>query len=395
MDLLRRIKIIIAYIPLKIWYWWLEQKLSIYHVMQNNKPKIERWLRWQKILLGGTPHFPKIVVFYGHDRIPRPGEFASGGIVKFQRMQDDFPNAPRRFNILYMVSSRRPQDSEKLVELARRKGSKFVWNQNGVAYPAWHGEGWEKTNEPLAKMLHKADYAFYQSKFCKLSSDRFLGKREKNWEILYNCVDTRIFRPNSSLGDRDGFIVLLGGSQYQYYRLETALKTLAILSRYRHDVRLWVTGRLCWLANETETHRIAKNLVEQLGIGDRVVFWGSYSQNDAPALFQKAQILLHTKYNDPCPGLVVEAMACGLPIVYSHSGGVPELVGDEAGIGVPTKLSWEQDFPPSPEALTDAILQISDRRQHYAEAARTRAVEKFDLRPWLQRHREIFEQLLS
>lgn len=388
MTLLHKIKITIGYIPYKIWYWFLEQKQQI----QQHPPQLKRWLN---ILLGGIPRFPKIAVFYGRDRIPRPGEVASGGIVKFQRMQEDFPNAPRCFNILYMVSSARPQDSEQLLWLARRKGAKFLWNQNGVAYPAWHGEGWEKTNVPLAKMLHGADYVFYQSQFCKLSGDRFLGERKNNWEVLYNCVDTHQFTPPNSQRDRSSLIILLGGSQYQYYRLETALQTLAILARDRQDVRLWVTGRLSWLSDERETHKIAKNLVEKLGIGDRVIFLGQYSQNEASELFQSAHILLHTKYNDPCPGLVVEAMACGLPIVYSDSGGVPELVGEEAGIGIPTALNWDKDLPPDPQALADAILQVSDRYQQYSQAARARAVEKFDLRPWLQRHREVFETLLS
>ncbi|WP_204106178.1 MULTISPECIES: glycosyltransferase family 4 protein [Spirulina sp. CCY15215] len=388
MSLFQKIKIIIAYIPLKIRYWYLAKKWYL----QQNQSKLERWL---KILVGGIPRLPQINVSYGHEYIPRLGEVASGGIVKFQRMQEDFPNAPRCFNILYMVSSARPQDSEQLLWLARRKGAKFLWNQNGVAYPAWHGEDWEKTNEPLAKMLHEADHVFYQSQFCKLSSDRFLGERKNNWEILYNCVDTTQFTPATSNLDRNHLILLLGGSQYQYYRLETALKTLAILACDRDDVDLWITGRLSWLPDETETHQIAKNLVEKLGISDRVNFLGKYSQNEAPKLFQNAHILLHTKYNDPCPGLVVEAMACGLPIVYSQSGGVPELVGEEAGIGIPTELSWEKDLPPDPKALADAILQVSDGYKQYSEAARNRAVEKFDLRPWLQRHREIFEELLS
>jgi glycosyltransferase involved in cell wall biosynthesis len=388
MNPLRRIKIIIAYIPLKIWYWWLEQKQYI----QQNQPKIARW---SKIFWGASPRFPKISVFYGHDYIPRPGEVAWGGIVKFQRMQEDFPNSPRCFNLLYMVSSARPQDSEQLLWLARRKGVKFLWNQNGVAYPAWHGKDWEKTNEPFAKMLHGADYVFYQSKFCKLSSDRFLGERKNDWEILYNCVDTTQFTPATSNPNRDNLILLLGGSQYQYYRLETALQTLAILARDRDDIYLWVTGRLGWLPDETETHRIAKNLVEKLGISDRVTFLGTYAQQDAPKILQQADILLHTQYNDASPGLIIEAMASGLPIVYSHSGGVPELVGEDAGIGVSTALSWDNILPPDPKALANAVLQVRDRYQQYTEAARTRAVEKFDLRPWLQRHREIFEQLLS
>jgi len=351
--------------------------------------------RWTRILIGGTPDLSKIAVFYGHDHIPKVGEIAHGGIVKFQRMQADFPNNPRRFNILYMVSSRKPQDARQLLWLARCKGAKFVWNQNGVAYPGWHGPGWEQSNRPLAEMLHAADYAFYQSEFCKLSADRFLGQREGNYEILYNCVDTNTFNPAARPPAGDCLILLLGGSQYQYYRLATALKTLAVLSRDRPDSHLLVTGKLSWLPDETEVKQIAQHLIAELGISDRVTFLGSYTQHEAPALYQQAHILLHTKYNDPCPGLVVEAMACGLPVVYSASGGVPELVGTEAGIGVPAPLSWERDFPPDPEALAAAVLQVAERHHHYAEAARTRAVEKFDLQPWLQRHREVFAALLS
>jgi hypothetical protein len=41
------------------------------------------------------------------------------------------------------------------------------------------------------------------------------------------------------------------------------------------------------------------------------------------------------------------------------------------------------------------VLLIAERRPEFAEAARQRAVERFDLRPWLQRHQEIFEGLLG
>ena len=76
---------------------------------------------------------------------------------------------------------------------------------------------------------------------------------------------------------------------------------------------------------------------------------------------QSADILLHTKYNDPCPTVVLEAMACGLPVVYSASGGTPELVGDDAGIGVDAPLDWEHDHPPAPEALAEAVLVVAAR----------------------------------
>jgi glycosyltransferase involved in cell wall biosynthesis len=360
--------------------------------------QIRRWrrlLRYLKILLAGTPTQNQIGVYYGHDHIPRADEPAYGGMIKFQRMQNDFPNSPRHFNILYMVSSWRPKDWSQLLWLAHRKGAKIVWNQDGVAYPAWCQDKWEKMNAPMAKLLHAADYVFYQSHFCKLSADRFLGKRSERYEILYNAVDTKVFTPAESDPDPHHLVLLLGGTQYQYYRIESAIRTLTVLAKRRSDVSLLISGKLSWLSDKVEATRVVRQLLTDLGVADKVRFLGAYTQQEAPVILRKAHILLHTKYNDPCPGLVVEAMACGLPVVYSFSGGVPELVGKEAGIGVPAELSWEQELPPEPEALAEAVLQVAEHRTAFAEAARQRAVEQFDLRPWLTRHREVFEELLA
>ena len=56
---------------------------------------------------------------------------------------------------------------------------------------------------------------------------------------------------------------------------------------------------------------------------------------------------------------MIEALACGRPVVYSNSGGVPELVGSEAGIGVGTEQTWDRDVPPDPVALAEAVAKVS------------------------------------
>lgn len=352
--------------------------------------------RWFSILLSEIPDKKLICVCYGHKHIPGPSDPVRGGMVKFQRLQEFFPNSACRFNILYLGSSSMPADWRQLLWLSRRKGARLVWNQNGVGYFAWHGPGWEKVNAPMAKTLHAADYVFYQSRFCKLSADLFLGERQGPWEILYNAVDTQLFTPAASDPDPRHLVLLLGGDQYKYYRFEAAVRTLAILKRERSDVRLLVTGRLSWTRDELEAARTAQLLIADLGVAGDIEFLGPYSQKDGPAILRRAHLLLHTKHNDPCPNIVIEAMACGLPVVYSHSGGVPELVGQEAGIGVPVELSWEIEYPPpDPKALAEAVLQVADQRAQHAEAARQRAVEKFDLRPWIQRHQEVFEGLIK
>lgn len=344
--------------------------------------------------LAGSPPRGEVRVFYGHARIPSVSKPTLGGIVKLQRMQDAFPNSPYRFNVLYMVSSRLPHAPVAIARLARSKGARFVWNQDGVAYPAWYGPGWQRINAPMVRLLHMADYVFYQSEFCRQGAELFLGKRERPSEVLYNAVDTTVFTPPPSPLSESPLTLLVGGTQDLFYRLSTTLQVFALVARKRRDVQMLVTGRLRWIPDEAQCARIARRLVSELGVQDRVRFLGPYTQMDAPRIFQQAHILLHAKYNDPCPGTVIEALACGLPVVYSHSGGVPELVGPHAGIGIPAELSWDWEIPPDPDAMARAVLEVAERRKEFAEAARQRAVERFDLGPWLQRHREVFEELL-
>jgi glycosyltransferase involved in cell wall biosynthesis len=339
-------------------------------------------LRWARLLASRRPP-SELRVFYGHDRVPAAGERAAGGTAKMQKLAERFPNAPHGFSLLYLGSTWLPRDLGPLLALARRRGIPVVVNQDGVGYPGWAGEETEDVNRPLRNALLEADHVLYQSEFSKRSADLFLGEPRGAWEVLPNAVDVHRFVP-AEAPPEGGPVLLLGGDQTQAYRLELGLRTLAALLPRHPEASLLVTGRLV---------SPVEPLVEKLGVRGHVQLLGGYAQRDAPALFQRAHLLLHTKVKDPCPTLVLEAMASGLPVVHPASGGTVELVGEEAGIGVPHPDAWERDEPPSAEALADAVDRILADRATYAAGARARAVERFALEPWLDRHAELFAHL--
>jgi glycosyltransferase involved in cell wall biosynthesis len=325
-------------------------------------------------------------VFYGHDLVPEPGEPVAGGSAKFQRLAARFPNSPTDFTLLYLGSTWLPRDLGPLLRIARRRRAPIAVNQDGVAYPGWAGEATDELNRPLRRALLAADHVVYQSRFSKDSSDAFLGEPPGTWEVLHNAVDVDHFTPAPEPPGGGGPVVLLGGDQTQAYRLELALQTFARVLASEPDARLLVAGRLV---------SPFEPLVDELALRGRVELVGRYAQRDAPHILRRAHLLLHTKVKDPCPSAVIEAMACGLPVVYPASGGTVELVGDEGGIGVPHPDGWERDEPPSPEALADAVIHVLADLRTYRAAARTRAVERFALGPWLDRHAELFDELLT
>ena len=110
-------------------------------------------LRRRREILSTPPARDRLRVSYGYDRLPGRDDVAYGGMVKFVLLSEALPNAPRDFNVLYLGSSSMPLDARLLVGAAHRRGAAFVWNQNGVAYPAWFGAGYERLNRPRARLL--------------------------------------------------------------------------------------------------------------------------------------------------------------------------------------------------------------------------------------------------
>ena len=74
---------------------------------------------------------------------------------------------------------------------------------------------------------------------------------------------------------------------------------------------------------------------------------------------------------------------------------MPELVGEEAGIGVETGYAWDGPRSPDASQLGAAMIEVAEKRAVFAEAARSRAVERFDIGAWYDRHRQVFQALLE
>ena len=334
-----------------------------------------------------VPRRGKLAVYYGGARL---GDFG-GPLVKVKRLREYFPEVGWGYNLVYLLSNT-PYLPGMALDILKRSGVPMVHNQNGVFYKAWYAGDWAAQNRRMARAYHAADRVFYQSEFCKRAADRFLGARKGQGEILYNAVDTRRFTPRADTGTGNPFIFLATGKldDHLYYRVDCILDGLAMARRRGLDAHLIVAGKLSPSVRERAVRQ-----ADALGLGKAVSFPGPYSQLEAPALYRAADAYLSTTHQDACPNAVLEALASGLPVIYAGTGGVPELVGTEAGVALGCSENFETPQVPSAGSLADAMARVADCRGGMAVAARKRALERFDMEPWIERHRAVFTQLVQ
>ena len=327
-------------------------------------------------------------VFYGGGF---PGN-KGGPRVKIQRLQNYFSNMNFNFNLLYILSNSHYL-SKKSFSLSKKKNIPIILNQNGVYYSGWYEGNWKEMNNKMSIAYHNADYVFWQSKFCRKSADKFLGLRNGKGEVLYNAVDTNTFYPKKNRKDKYLLKLLVTGrvKGKNFYRIENIIRAADLLKKQNLNFKIDFYGLI-----DKKNHKRAIKIMSDLNLQDNVNFLGGYIQKNAPKIYRIYDIYLIMNYMDPCPNTVIEAMSSGLPIIFSATGGLKELVGQRAGLGLEVRESWNgEPVSPLPKQIADAISTVSISLVLMSKASRERALKKFNINLWINRHKVIFKMLLE
>ncbi len=227
-----------------------------------------------------------------------------------------------------------------------------------------------RLNYRMQRDLLRADHVVYQSVFSKEMADAHLYNRRERYSVVHNGVDLERFQPEGRRGGR--VRLLAAGSLRHEYMLGTILPVFARLWR-KHDLELHVIGRL----GQVCRRQLADFSEQNPEASERIRVVGAIDNDDMTREMNRADVLLHPRLGDWCPNVVVEALACGLPVVCGSWGGAAELVG-AGGIVVPTeKWSYGADFV---AGMATAVENVLAALPDYRERARQRAEAEFDIR---------------
>ena len=329
--------------------------------------------------------------------LPPPGstKIVHGGKVKLLHLRERFGDTWKRFNIAYLVSSGLPFAPSIWLKLYKLFDIKVVWNQNGVAYPALYPAEVVENINSLLKPIHLSDYVVHQTEFVKRCADKYLGVFQGLSQVIINPVDIDEFQPRETPLSKNPLVLMTSGNHHESKeRMLVTLETIKALHDKGLETKLIILGDLSRNPNGLGEQELDEKIAS-LGLEKWIEKKGHFLQKDAPSLYHQAHIFLHLKYLDPCPTFILEALASGVPVVASASGGLPEMVDKRAGVLIPIVEDFEKLHYPSVDETVSAIEKVAADLDTYSHGARVGAVNKFDNKTWLEKHREIFDSILS
>jgi glycosyltransferase involved in cell wall biosynthesis len=262
------------------------------------------------------------------------------------------------FDIVYIVSVWN-YPTTIAAQICRRIGKPYIMSPHGVLYPyTMRKKSWKKWlyyHLFIKTNLRSASAVHYTTKDEARQCHPFLGLNNRP-VVVPNGIDLQEFSALPPKGDlvkrfpvlRDKKVVLFLGRINWKKGLDILISAFARIARENTDVHLLIVG------NDEEGYRKkVEQWISGSGITDKVTFAGSLGGADRLRAYSGSDIFVLPSYSENFGMTVVEAMACGLPVVISDQVGLYEEVKD-SGSGIVVKTDADDVYRGIMELLGNA-----------------------------------------
>ncbi|MFB9886475.1 glycosyltransferase family 4 protein [Balneatrix alpica] len=231
--------------------------------------------------------------------------------------------------------------------------------------------------------------------------DRWLAKRVDAWlacshfnawqlqhhykcfpQVMYNGVMVEHFAPVDAQGLRQqlGYqpqdvVFGFAGRLVGWKGLKVAIAALAEPELQGLPVKLLLIG-------DGEAKAALQAQAQQLGVAERVQFYGRVEHHRLPEFYSACDAGVFPSIGDEAFGITIaEAMSCALPVVASHVGGIPEVVGNEGHCG----LLFTPGHSAALASMMAALARDAALRERLGQQARQRIIQHYSWQASAQR----------
>ena len=293
------------------------------------------------------------------------------------------------------------------LQRARQRGVPIIQRLDGINWVQrvrWTGFRYhiraEYGNAALALIRRFfADGVVYQSAFTQGWWEDWYGETRVPKTVIHNAVDLDVYNlsPRSDDFSRQRTEVLttkLPG-KYRLVMVEGSLAggldaglrwgvALAETLQQVHATELLIVGRV----DERRKAEVLANAKAD------IQFLGVVPRESVPEIDRSADLFFSAEANPPCPNAVIEALACGTPVLGFDTGSLAELVPPSAGCTVPYGGDeWKLDWPDIP-ALAEAAQEIVANQAGFSAGARKHAEENLGMELMIDKYLDFMKDFL-
>lgn len=270
---------------------------------------------------------------------------------------------------------------------AKKRGVRIIQRLNGMNWThrvtntgLRHYMRAEINNWILASIRNSlASGIVYQSHFTNDWWNRQYGEAHVPTCVIWNGVELDVFSPKGTSNrpkDRIRIQVTeghLGGGHE--LGLRNAIRfAQALKSHLNQPLEMVVAGD------------VPSVLLREFANLEWIQWLGVINLSQIPLLNRSAHLYFPCEINAACPNSVIEAMACGLPVIAYQTGAIRELVGNEGGKVVPYGAKDTELEQAAVGPLVDGALDILNHWEKYSKFARERAETFFDVNTMVDKY---------
>ena len=145
----------------------------------------------------------------------------------------------------------------------------------------------------------------------------------KNLHLVYNCIDTEKYKPvKAKKEDIVLSISHLSKQNIERKGLKSLINSMPTVLKKHPRAKLILVGK------KLDAYDELLNMAKDLKIEKSIEFPGFVSEKQKIVMYNKAKVFASPSEHEGFGVAIAEAMACGTPVIVTHRGAVPEVVGD-------------------------------------------------------------------
>ena len=210
---------------------------------------------------------------------------------------------------------------------------------------------YRRMNYPRSARL--ADAIIINSEYLRSEIGRYLTVDERKLKLIYEAVDHDLFKRGDASAARARVaeygvtkpFVLFVSSLWQYKNCDGLLRAWALARAELGDRQLVIVGA----GRDEQYVALLHSLAAELGIAGDLVFVGGVPLEETVQFYQAADVFVYPSLNETFGLPILEAMACGCPVVTSDTSAMPETAGGAAVLSDPRE----------PASIAHAIVEAA------------------------------------